>query len=931
MYARWSVYALVALLPFASIAWQAGDADRVVEVHGIAVSAAELQRIQADADARQRSFAAARAAPSASSPRGGSFVNWESPHVHPLDLTPDGARLLAVNTSDHRLEVFEPDASGLTHVASIPVGLEPVSVRALDDATAWVVNHVSDSISIVDLATLRVSATVHTGDEPADVIFAGSPLRAFVSISQENRVDVYDAEQPGAPLAQIAIAGEEPRALATDGAAIYAAIFESGNATTVVPQGLVSSVLNPYPGDPNPPPNSGLLFDPPLSPGLPPAPPGSIIVQRQPSGAWRDDNGRNWSLAIGWNLHDHDVAMIDVASLAVTYIPGLMNANMAIATRADGRVTVVGTDARNVVRFEPNLNGTFLRVLGASIDPAAPASPTIVDLNPHLDYASPTVPQALRDQSLGDPRAILWTADGQTGFIAGMGSSTVIVVDGGLARLGAIELGRGPTGLALDEPGGRLYALNRFDGSVSVVALDTLAEVARVTFFDPTPGPIREGREYLYDTRLTSGLGHTSCASCHIDARTDGLAWDLGDPSGDVRALDQECGSLQGCPDWHPMRGVMTTQTLQDFLPLPPFNWRGDFGDLAAFNTQYRTLQGDDELLDGEDLSELAAFLNSVELPPNPYRNLDGSFPTAFPNGGDPNNGEWVFENVLSTQNLVTCAACHTLPQGTNLKLFPIASQSLKVPQLRNLYEKHGFDIRSSQNSRGFGFTHTGAISTLYDFLTINVTVTEQQRLDLEAFLNCLSSDTHAAVGQQVTIVDGSDVPTDALARLDALLALADAGTVGLIVHGPVAGEPRGYAYAGGGLFQSDRAGESVSAAALLAAAEPGAELTWTAVPAAAQTRLGLDRDEDGALDGDERDACSDPADAASVPGGGCGCVAADLDDDGTVGLSDLSTLLTHFGLGSGAAADDGDLDQDGDVDLADLSALLEVFGLVCT
>jgi len=36
-----------------------------------------------------------------------SFVNYETPHVHPLDITPDGTRLLAVNTPDNRLEVFD--------------------------------------------------------------------------------------------------------------------------------------------------------------------------------------------------------------------------------------------------------------------------------------------------------------------------------------------------------------------------------------------------------------------------------------------------------------------------------------------------------------------------------------------------------------------------------------------------------------------------------------------------------------------------------------------------------------------------------------------------------------------------------------------------------------------------------------------------------
>jgi len=55
-----------------------------------------------------------------------------------------------------------------------------------------------------------------------------------------------------------------------------------------------------------------------------------------------------------------------------------------------------------------------------------------------------------------------------------------------------------------------------------------------------------------------------------------------------------------------------------------------------------------------------------------------------------------------------------------------------------------------------------------------------------------------------------------------------------------------------------------------------------------------------------------------------------DLDGNGQVDLGDLSTLLSHFGTGSGATAADGDSDGDGDVDLADLAALLAAFGTIC-
>jgi hypothetical protein len=55
-----------------------------------------------------------------------------------------------------------------------------------------------------------------------------------------------------------------------------------------------------------------------------------------------------------------------------------------------------------------------------------------------------------------------------------------------------------------------------------------------------------------------------------------------------------------------------------------------------------------------------------------------------------------------------------------------------------------------------------------------------------------------------------------------------------------------------------------------------------------------------------------------------------DLDGDGDIDLNDLSILLAHYGMASGAAYSDGDLDGDGDVDLNDLTALLAAYGTTC-
>lgn len=55
-----------------------------------------------------------------------------------------------------------------------------------------------------------------------------------------------------------------------------------------------------------------------------------------------------------------------------------------------------------------------------------------------------------------------------------------------------------------------------------------------------------------------------------------------------------------------------------------------------------------------------------------------------------------------------------------------------------------------------------------------------------------------------------------------------------------------------------------------------------------------------------------------------------DLDGNGLVDLTDLATLLAHFGASSGATFADGDLDGDGQVDLTDLANMLHAYGTTC-
>src|SRR6266542_4081149 len=82
-----------------------------------------------------------------------AYVNFEGKQTSPIRLSPDGTRLFAVNTPDARVSVFD-----VSHplnpflIAEIPVGIEPVSVNGRNNDEVWVVNEVSDSLSVVSVA-----------------------------------------------------------------------------------------------------------------------------------------------------------------------------------------------------------------------------------------------------------------------------------------------------------------------------------------------------------------------------------------------------------------------------------------------------------------------------------------------------------------------------------------------------------------------------------------------------------------------------------------------------------------------------------------------------------------------------------------------------------------------------------------------------------
>jgi YVTN family beta-propeller protein len=849
-----------------------------------------------------------------------NFANFETPPVHPIALGPDGRTLAVCNLPDARVELFDVSSGVPVPTGNVAVGLDPVSVRFASSNELWVVNHISSSVSIVDVAARTVVATLDTTAGPSDVVFAGTPRRAWVSCSRTNAVMVFDPSTRSV-VGHLAIEGERPRAMAAspDGTRVYVAIFESGNGTTILAKkltelgvfptgGPVEATNSPYAGA-DPPPNDGTNFFPAMAITNPAPPRVSHLVRKNALGRWMDDNQADWTDWVsgtnaavsgrvpGWDLPDRDVAIIDTATLEVSYAHRLMNLCMAIAVNpVTGEISVVGTDGTNEKRFEPVLQGVFLRVNLALVDPVTRTNRS-KDLNPHLDYITRSLPPEQRALGIGDPRGMEWNADGTRAYITGMGSRNLLVVDanGDRVRSQPIEVGEGPTGMALDDTHARLYVWNRFSSSISVVDTETDTVVTNVPVFDPTPEIVRKGRRHLYDTRH-SGLGIVSCASCHPDARMDRLAWDLGDPAGKL--------VTNGNAVFHPMKGPMVTQTLQDIITPTNFNgrtlsqislhWRGDRKNLEEFNPTFTALLARDTQLATNEMAEFKAMLASISFPPNLFRTFSNTLPVSMPLPGHFGRSSNGIALPLPSGNAFAgfatfgaCRRCHAPNDGrgstlTNTFAF-LARNGTEGPllfsQMRSLADKVGMDGSSTNGRAGFGFMHDGRVDTLSRFLIDGFrTPTDQSIADLVALMLCFtgsdlalvpsnpSQDVPAAAGRQITF---SSPNAPALLADMLALALRTNGRLDLVLRGRTNGVLRQWLLRRPTQdFQSDRHGETApDLASVIAAAAPGNEFTAMLVPQGTGRRLALDRDGDGYLDRSEMDLGFDPADAASHPG----------------------------------------------------------------
>lgn len=513
---------------------------------------------------------------------------FESIPTKPLAVSDDGKLLFAINSPANCLEIFDISQNTLSLLSTVSVGIDPVSVAQRNETEIWVVNHISDSISIIDIGGKpQVIETLQVGDAPWDVVFADNETaradpttnrknRAFISAAfrgqhhpqfatqhmMRNRldsqngkqgeligradlwvVDIDDTTDDKSVTGIINLFTDSLRSLAVndDGSKVFATAFKSGNRTAIVPVPFDDLIGAKWSAE-------GIGHPEPF-----------LIVKQDTSNAWRDLLGRDWSFKLNYSIADNDLFIINASSKLQVGTPSAPIFNRhAIEAAVKGlgtilfnatydghqnRVIISALEANNLQPMQEELKGRFVKNQLAIIDLNATPEPGVHKLS--LDDRA--FPALAGTPGMALPGALHFNSHDGTTYLASLGGNkvsgfTLSAKGNDLLQFDNVKhefLGKtsesayvaagGPVGIATDKMNQLLFVYTIFDNKLSMFksAPAKLERMFEYTMFSPEPDAVRFGRQYLYDATLTSSNGAVACASCHIFGGSDKLQWDL--------------------------------------------------------------------------------------------------------------------------------------------------------------------------------------------------------------------------------------------------------------------------------------------------------------------------------------------------------------------------------------------------------------------
>jgi DNA-binding beta-propeller fold protein YncE len=194
---------------------------------------------------------------------------------------------------------------------------------------------------------------------------------------------------------------------------------------------------------------------------------------------------------------------------------------------------------------------------------------------------------------------------------------------------------RGPRGLAVSPDGKRIAIAGYFSGKVVVTDENAANQAVIPLGPEVEPDLVRRGELAFHDANLCFQRW-LSCATCHPDARADGLNWDL---------LNDGIGNPKN------------TKSMLLSHATPPAMSLGIRASMeVAARAGFVHIQFTEPK--PEDLAAVIAYLRSLEPVVSPHRKPDGSLTESA------SRGERLFHSPETR-----CAKCHSGPHFTDLEM----------------------------------------------------------------------------------------------------------------------------------------------------------------------------------------------------------------------------------------------------------------------
>ena len=206
----------------------------------------------------------------------------------------------------------------------------------------------------------------------------------------------------------------------------------------------------------------------------------------------------------------------------------------------------------------------------------------------------------------------------------------------------------GPSARARSSPTPRgAWVASYFSGSVTRVLAG--GEVRPAVSLGPQPpaDQVRRGESLFHDARVCF-QGWQSCATCHPDARSDGLSWDL---------MNDGLGNPKNAKSL-----LLSGKT----PPVMAHGVRASMPVAVASGYKYILFH----VPTVPELEDTAAYLASLKPTRSPYRAADGSLSAAARRG-----------KLLFERRDVGCARCHPAPLFTDLKSYDVGTKQSFDPR----------------------------------------------------------------------------------------------------------------------------------------------------------------------------------------------------------------------------------------------------------